>query len=93
MLEKIILIYLSIISLISIIVCIYDKAISKKNRVELRVPERNLLILSALGGSVAMYIAMQITHHKTKHAKFMIGIPIIIALQLAAVICYFYFVK
>ena len=93
MLEKIILIYLAAISVISVIVCIYDKLISKKNRVELRIPERNLLILSALGGSVAMYIAMQITHHKTKHARFMIGIPVIMLLQAALVICYFYFLK
>ena len=92
MLEKIIILYLAVISLISIIVCIYDKAISKKNRVELRIPEKTLLILSALGGSVAMYIAMQITHHKTKHAKFMIGIPVIIVLQIALVVCYFYFI-
>lgn len=93
MLEKIILIYLALISLISIIVCIYDKVISKRERVELRIPEKNLLILSALGGSVAMYFTMQIIHHKTKHAKFMIGIPIIIILQAALVACYFYFVE
>lgn len=93
MLEKIILIYLAVISFICVTVCVYDKVISKKNRVELRVPEKNLLILSALGGSVAMYITMQIIHHKTKHAKFMIGIPLIMVLQAALIVCYFYFLK
>lgn len=93
MLEKIILIYLAVISIISVIVCVYDKVVSKRERVKLRIPEKNLLILSALGGSVAMYLAMQITHHKTKHAKFMIGIPVIILLQAALVICYYYFLK
>ena len=93
MLEKIILIYIVIISFVSIIVCIYDKLISKKNRVELRVPEKTLIILSLLGGSVAMYLTMQIIHHKTKHAKFMIGIPLIMVLHAALVICYFYFLK
>ena len=92
MLEKIILVYVTAISLISIIVCIYDKVISKRERVELRIPEKTLLILSALGGSVAMFLTMQITHHKTKHAKFMIGIPVIILIQAALVICYFYFI-
>ena len=86
-------IYLALISLISIIVCIYDKVISKRECVELRIPEKTLLILSALGGSVAMFLTMQIIHHKTKHAKFMIGIPVILILQAALVVCYFYFLK
>ena len=83
--KEIAIIYLAVISLISVIVCVYDKVISKRDRVELRLPEKTLLILSALGGSVAMYIAMQITHHKTKHAKFMVGIPLIIVAQAAVV--------
>lgn len=79
------LIYIAVMSLVSIIVCIYDKRISKKNRVELRIPEKVLLILSALGGSVAMLTTMLITRHKTKHVKFMLGIPVIIILQVALI--------
>ena len=75
--------YLAIISLVSASVCIYDKKISKKGRVELRVPEKVLLILSALGGSVVMLVTMLLTRHKTKHLKFMLGIPLIIVAQLA----------
>lgn len=84
------LIYFAIISLISVIVCIYDKLISKKNRVELRVPEKTLFILSALGGSVAMYVCMQLVRHKTKHKRFMIGIPLIIVLQIVLIILAMY---
>ena len=83
--------YLVIISLISIIVCIYDKGISKKNKVELRVPEKTLMLLSAIGGSVAMYITMLLIRHKTKHVKFMLGIPLIIALHSAIVYLLFHF--
>ena len=94
--EKIITIialaYIAIISLISIIVCVYDKGISKKNRVELRIPEAVLLLLSALGGSVAMFVTMLFIRHKTKHVKFMLGIPIIMILQAAAVYAVYYFV-
>ena len=79
------LIYLAVISLISIIVCFYDKKISKKNKVELRIPEKTLLILSALGGSVAMLITMLLIRHKTKHFKFMVGIPVIIIAQVAII--------
>ena len=88
MLLKILFAYLAVISVISIIVCIWDKKISKKNKVELRIPEAVLLLLSALGGSVAMFITMLIIRHKTKHVKFMLGIPIIIIVQIAiAVAC------
>ena len=83
--------YIAIISLISVIVCIYDKKISKKNRVELRTPEKTLMLLSALGGSVAMFITMQIIRHKTKHVKFMLGIPLIIIVQAVIVFLLFRF--
>ena len=78
-------------SIVSVIVCIYDKKISKKNRVELRTPEKTLLILSALGGSVAMFITMLIIRHKTKHFKFMVGIPVIMIIQAVAVWALFHF--
>ena len=83
---NILIVYLIVISIISIVVCIYDKKISKKNRVELRIPEKTLLILSALGGSVAMFITMLTVRHKTKHVKFMLGIPVIMVLQAALAI-------
>jgi uncharacterized membrane protein YsdA (DUF1294 family) len=88
---SIFLAYIAVISIISIIVCIYDKKISKKNRVELRTPEKTLLLLSALGGSVAMYITMLIIRHKTKHFKFMVGIPVIMVLQAALIFALFHF--
>lgn len=88
---SIFLAYIAIMSIISIIVCIYDKKISKKNRVELRTPEKTLLLLSALGGSVAMYITMLIIRHKTKHFKFMVGIPVIMVLQAALIFALFHF--
>jgi len=80
------LIYLAAISLVSIIVCIYDKIAAKKFTKH-RTRESSLLILSALGGSIAMLLTMLLIRHKTKHAKFMVGIPLIIAVQAAALIC------
>ena len=88
---SIFLAYIAVISLISVIVCIYDKKISKMNRVELRTPEKTLMLLSALGGSVAMFITMQIIRHKTKHVKFMLGIPLIIIVQAVIVFLLFRF--
>ena len=79
------LIYLAVISLLSIIVCCYDK-FAAKHLQRHRTREATLLLLSALGGSVALYITMQLIRHKTKHAKFMVGIPVIILLQAALII-------
>jgi uncharacterized membrane protein YsdA (DUF1294 family) len=79
------LVYLAIISIVAICVTVYDKWAAKKRPQE-RTRESTLLLLSALGGSAAMLLTMLTVRHKTKHMKFMIGIPLIIALQIAAVI-------
>lgn len=88
---KILLLYLGVISILSIVICVYDKLFSKLNRVSLRIPESALLLISAAGGSVAMLLCMLLIRHKTKHAKFMLGIPVIILLQAALVYAGFHF--
>ena len=80
------LIYTAVISLVSVIVCVYDKIAAKKFPKH-RTRESSLLILSALGGSVAMLVTMLLIRHKTRHVKFMLGIPFIIVLQVAALVC------
>ena len=77
--------YLAAISLISVIVTCYDKIAAKKFPGH-RTREKTLFLLSGLGGSVAMFITMQIIHHKTKHLSFMIGIPLIILAQVALIL-------
>ena len=77
-------IYLALISIVAAGVTIADKIKAKAGA--WRVKEATLLLISALGGSVAMFITMQIIRHKTKHAKFMVGIPLIFAAQVAAFI-------
>ncbi len=75
--------YLIFINLLSVAFTVYDKISAIKHR--RRVKENTLLILSALGGSIGMYITMQLIRHKTKHIKFMIGIPAIFILQYAVI--------
>lgn len=75
-----------VISLISIVVCIWDKAASKTGKVALRVPEKVLFTtFPLLGGSFAMFVTMLLIRHKTKHWQ-MLVIPVILLLQLAALI-------
>lgn len=50
-----------------------------------RIPEKTLFIVSALGGSAAMYASMKRYRHKTKHKRFMIGIPCIMIAQAAII--------
>ncbi len=88
---KVLSIYLVVISILSILVCIYDKIASKTGKVKLRIPEKSLLVWSAFGGSVAMFLTMLIIRHKTKHPQFMIGIPVIMVLQAALIGALVYF--
>lgn len=82
--------YLAAISLISVIVTCYDKIAAKKLPKH-RTREKTLFLLSALGGSVAMFVTMQMIRHKTKHRSFMIGIPMIMVAQAALIYAIFYF--
>lgn len=85
--EYILLVYLSVISLFSIIFTVADKLKAKNGG--WRVPESTLMLLSLLGGSVAMLFTMRLVHHKTKKPRFMIGIPLIIVLQCALVYVFY----
>ena len=78
---KVFFLYIGIVSVISVVVCCCDKLMSKTGKVSLRTPEATLLLLSALGGSAAMLACMIVIRHKTKHPKFMVGIPVILLLQ------------
>ncbi len=75
------IIYLAVISLAAVIMTISDKHRARKHR--WRISEFTLLLVSALGGSVAMLLTMLLIHHKTRHLKFMLGIPLIIVAQVA----------
>lgn len=87
------LIYLGAISLVTFSVTALDKIFAKRNM--RRVPEATLLTLALFGGAVSEYITMRLIRHKTLHKRFMVGLPVIIALQAAAAgaIAYFIFLK
>ena len=75
--------YWAVISFIAVSVTAWDKY--KARRHGRRVPEATLLWLAVLGGSLCMYITMKAIRHKTQHKKFMVGIPVILALQIGCV--------
>ncbi|MBE6780947.1 MAG: DUF1294 domain-containing protein [Ruminococcaceae bacterium] len=85
--------YLIIVSAISAIAVTIDKIAARNG--SRRISEKSLMVLSVIGGGVAMYITMRIIHHKTRKNKFMVGIPVIVMLQLAltAIIYFNFFYK
>ena len=54
-----------------------------------RIPEKTLLGIAAVGGSVGAYAAMQSFRHKTRKPKFYIGVPLIFAVQIG-ILMYIY---
>lgn len=66
-----------------------DKLRSKKGW--WRIPEKTLLMLAAIGGSMGALCGIRLFHHKTKHKKFYLGVSILLVLQIA-LICYFGFI-
>ena len=77
---KFLFIYLIFINILALIFTVSDKHRAIKHK--RRISEFTLMLISALGGSVTMLVTMLIIRHKTRHIKFMLGIPLIILIQL-----------
>lgn len=77
---KILYIYLAIINALALLLMIIDKF--KAQRGLWRISEATLIGSAVLGGSLGALIGMYLVRHKTKHPKFTVGIPVILALQI-----------
>lgn len=78
---KFLFLYLLIVNAAGFLVMTLDKLLAKKNA--RRIPERTLLTLAAIGGSIGVLAAMYAVRHKTRHVKFFLGVPVILASQIA----------
>lgn len=76
-----VLLYMMAVSIVAIVLTFLDKNYAKRNLH--RIPEDTLMFWAGMGGSVAMLAAMLCFRHKTKHIKFMLGLPIMIIIQSA----------
>lgn len=88
--SKLIVIFLILIGFVAVIITVADKSAAKRNK--WRVPEATLMLIGLFGGALPMYVTMRTIRHKTKHKKFMIGLPLEIALH-AAVVCLIMFAE
>lgn len=73
-----------IVNAFSLLLFGIDKARAKRGA--WRIPESVLLLSAALCGSVGALAGMCMFHHKTKHLKFIIGVPLLLIIQVVSVI-------
>lgn len=80
MLRQLIITYLILVNAVAFVLMLADKHKAKKGA--WRIPEATLIGSALLGGSIGAIAGMNLFRHKTKHPKFFIGLPLILALQI-----------
>lgn len=92
--KQTVLLYLTLyfigINLISFFAFMIDKSRARRNA--WRTPEATLFLFAIFGGSIGSLIGMYTLRHKTQKAKFYIGMPIILGLQII-ILLYFLFLS
>lgn len=77
------LVYLFLINAAGFVLMLTDKQKARKNL--WRIPEATLLLVAVFGGSIGSLLGMYAFRHKTRHLKFSVGLPVMLALQI--IIC------
>lgn len=80
------LIFFAVMSFVAFVVTMYDKLAAQAGK--RRIPEKVLMLIGFFGGATGMYVTMQLIRHKTKHKKFMIGLPIFIVLHIGILLIF-----
>ena len=81
------LIYLLILNAAGFLLMLIDKKKAQLGR--WRIRESTLMTVAILGGSIGSLMGMKLFHHKTKHPKFTMGVPVILALQIMTAVIIF----
>ena len=79
--------YLLIVNILAFTLYGVDKKKAKKKK--FRIPERTLLWMARLGGGFGSWIGIMLFHHKTKHTKFKIVVPLWTVICLVVLIVLF----
>ena len=74
---------IGLINLGALGIMIYDKRLSLRQGGSERVPEGVLFFVATIFGSVGIYVGMWLFRHKIRKWYFAIGIPLLIAQNLA----------
>lgn len=76
-----------VLSIVSFIQMVMDKR--RAVRGSRRIPERRLLFYAAIGGAAGGWAGMRLFRHKTKHAAFAYGLPLLALLHAALLVILF----
>jgi len=82
------LIYLIAVNALGFGIMLFDKHAAKNNL--WRIPEATLLGIAVIGGSLGCLCGMYTVRHKTRHIKFTVGIPVILAIQSYFLFTYYF---
>ncbi len=77
---KLLLLYLLTVNAAGFLLMLADKRRAQKKMG--RIPEATLMTAAAVGGSIGCLAGMYTFRHKTRHPKFTLGVPALLALQL-----------
>jgi uncharacterized membrane protein YsdA (DUF1294 family) len=80
--------YFLFINLVGIFVMYSDKKKSRKGK--WRTPENNIFAIAIAYGALGIFMGMRLFRHKTKHNKFVIGIPLILIVEIFIFFKYLY---
>lgn len=78
---RLLTVYLILINALGFLLMCLDKHYARKKM--WRIPERTLMAVAALGGSLGSLMGMYLFRHKTRHRKFTLGVPLLLVLHLA----------
>jgi uncharacterized membrane protein YsdA (DUF1294 family) len=77
-------IYLLAVNLAGLLIFHSDKKRAVKHR--FRIPEARLFLIAILGGAAGCLLGMYLFRHKTRHARFVIGMPLLVILWIIIII-------
>ena len=80
----VLLCYIILVNLLGFYAMYTDKLRAKKRA--FRIPEATLFTIAVIGGSIGSIAGMHTFRHKTKHWYFVYGMPMILILQIIAII-------
>ena len=80
----VLIIYFLLVNLLGFYAMYSDKLRAKKRA--FRIPEATLFTIAIIGGTIGCIAGMYSFRHKTKHGRFVYGLPLILILQIICLV-------